>query len=88
MQIAAKNIAKKYRNLIRKKPYGKPPLRKVTFKNDDLPINDLSNIAALKPSKNAQIAAKKINEKYKNIRSKKKQSRIRYRFQNDRFSCS
>ena len=46
MQIAAKNIAKKYRNLIRKKPYGKPPLRKVTFKNDDLPINDLSNSRA------------------------------------------
>ena len=25
----------------------------------------------LKPNKNAQIAAKKINEKYKNLRSKK-----------------
>ena len=27
-------------------------------------------MAILKPSKNAQIAAKKITEKYKNIRSK------------------
>ena len=34
----------------------------------------LGNIAVMEPGKNAQIAAKKIAEKYKKLRSKKKQA--------------
>ena len=61
--IAAKNIVKKYRNLARKKPYRKRPARIFTEDNDkDVEdIIDLGDIATLKPSKNAQIAAKKIS---------------------------
>ena len=71
--IAAKNIVKKYRNLARKKPYRKRPAIIFTEDNNDVEdIIDLGDIATLKPSKNAQIAAKKISEKYKNIRNKKK----------------
>ena len=35
--------------------------------NDPKDIIDLRDIAKLKPTKNAQIAAKKISEKYKDI---------------------
>ena len=71
--IAAKNIVKKYRNLVRKKPYSKKPARSFTEDNNDVEdIIDLGDIATLKPSKNAQIAAKKISGKYKDIRNKKK----------------
>ena len=70
--IAAKNIVKKYRNLARIKPYRKRPARIFTEDNNDVEdIIDLGDIATLEPSKNAQIAAKKISEKYKNMRNKK-----------------
>ena len=39
--------------------------------NKDTSINNLNDIAKLKPGKSAQIAAKKISQKYKKIRSKK-----------------
>ena len=57
----------------RKKPYGKWPER-ITTENStaDEDIIDLGDIATLQPTKNAQIAAKKISEKYKNIRAKKR----------------
>ena len=72
VSIAAKNIVKKYRNLARKKPYGKRPSTVVVKDNNDPnDIIDLEDIAMLRPNKNAQIAAKKISEKYKNIRNKK-----------------
>ena len=35
-------------------------------------MNNLDTIAKLEPGKNAQIAAKKISEKYKKIRAKKR----------------
>ena len=57
----------------RKKPYGKWPER-ITTENStaDEDIIDLGDIATLQPTKNAQIAAKKISEKYKNIWAKKR----------------
>ena len=72
-QLAAKKIVKKYRNLATKKPpvtteFGN--LETIDY-NKDTSINDLNDIAKLKPGKSAQIAAKKISEKYKKIRSKK-----------------
>ena len=70
--IVAKNIVKKYRNLARKKPYSKRPARIFTEDNNDVEdIIDLGEIATLKPSKNAQIAGKKISEKYKEIHNRK-----------------
>ena len=57
----------------RKKPYGKWPERISTENSTaDEDIIDLGDIATLQPTKNAQIAAKKISEKYKNIRAKKR----------------
>ena len=57
--------------MARKKPYGKRPAKIFTEDNNDVEdIIDLDTMATLKPSKNAQIAAKKITEKYENIRSK------------------
>ena len=70
-QIAAKNIVKKYKNLARKKPYSRPlPKSTVDIINEEVSnnedtINDLDTIANLQPGRNVQIAAKKINEKYK-----------------------
>ena len=70
--MAAKNIVKKYRNLARKKPYGKRPSTVVAKENNDPnDIIDVEDIGMLRPNKNAQIAAKKISEIYKNIRNKK-----------------
>ena len=73
----AKNIVKKYRKLTRKNPYGRPLPRDAVdtvdneiSDNEDV-INDLDVIANLQPGRNAQIAAKKISEKYKKISSKK-----------------
>ena len=58
--------------MARKKPYGKRPARIFTEDNDVEDITDLGDIVTVRPSKNAQIAAKKISEKYKNIRNNKK----------------
>ena len=73
----AKNVVKKYRKLSGKKPYGRPPPRDAVdtvnneISDNEDTINDLDVIANLQPGRNAQIAAKKISEKYKKIRSKK-----------------
>ena len=64
-QLAAKNILKKYSNLVRKKPYCRPPpIATVDVNNEEVSdtedtINDLDAIAEVQPGKNAQIAAKK-----------------------------
>ena len=61
------NLATKIRrNKNIKKPYKKMIDDSSTDKNET--INFLDDIAVLEPGKNAQIAAKKINEKYKLIR--------------------
>ena len=70
--MAEERIVKIYRNLAKKKPYGKRPTRIFTEDNNDVEdIIDLDDIATLKPSKNAQIAAKTITEKYKDMHNKK-----------------
>ena len=82
-QITAKKIVKKYRNLARKKTYQRllPPsennfndftdLETVDY-NNDTSISDLNDIASgPKKNKNAQIAAKKIVQKYKKLAKKK-----------------
>ena len=77
-QIAGKNIVKKYKNLTRKR---KRPvqvdladLETVNY-NDDTSISDLNNIpfgfSAPKKTKSAQIAARKIVQKYKKLSKKK-----------------
>ena len=82
-QLVAKNIAKKYRNLVRKKPYKRPPAGVVErkTKNDDISdgedtLNTFDTIAELQPGKNAQIAAKNISEKYKKMREAKRRKNI------------
>ena len=51
----------------------KPYVRPKKDKNDGVEaIRILDDIAVLEPGKNAQIAAKKISEKYKKIRAKRK----------------
>ena len=56
----------------------KPYLRPKTDKNDgDETIKILDDIAALEPGKNAQIAAKKISEKHKEIREAKAKKRFK-----------
>ena len=71
--IVAKSIVKKNRNLARKKPYGKRLAKIFTEdnNNDIEDIIDLGDIPTLKPSKIAAIAAKKISEKYKDMRNKR-----------------
>ena len=70
-QLAAKNTVKKYSNLVKKKPYNRPPpIATVDVNNEEVSdtedtINDLDAIAKVQLGKNAQIAAKKISEKYK-----------------------
>ena len=55
----------------------KPYLRPKTDKNDgDETIKILDDIAVLQPGKNAQIAAKKISEKHKEIREAKTKKRF------------
>ena len=69
-QLAAEKIIKKYRNLARKKSYARPVPKTTEF--DDLEttdynkhasISNLNDIAKVKPSKSAQIAAKKVSER-------------------------
>ena len=56
----------------------KPYLRPKTDKNDgDETIKILDDIAVLEPGKNAQIAAKKISEKHKEIREAKAKKRFK-----------
>ena len=64
--------------MARKKPSGKRPAKIFTEDNNDVEdIIDLGTMATLKPSKNAQIAAKKITEKHKNMRSKNMLKKLR-----------
>ena len=56
----------------------KPYLRPKTDKKDgDETIKILDDIAVLEPGKNAQIAAKKISEKHKEIREAKAKKRFK-----------
>ena len=82
-QLVAKNIVGKYRNLARKKQYKRPPLfvDETEPHNDQISdredtINALEDIAVLQPGKNAQLAAKKISDKYKKIREAKRKKNI------------
>ena len=50
---------------IRKKSVTKPYLKQKKDKGDNETIEILENIAILEPGKNAQIAAEKINDKYR-----------------------
>ena len=75
-KITAKNILKKYRNLARKKSYKVPntsltePTNAEDVDRADT-IETLDDIARLQSGKSAQLAAKKLSEKYKkNERSK------------------
>ena len=68
------NLASKMKGKNVRKPY----LRPKTDKNDgDETIKILDNIAVLEPGKSAQIAAKKIGEKYKKIREAKAKKRFK-----------
>ena len=76
-KINAKNIAKKYRKMVRKTPYAVPQISLTETTNpEDIDrsktMEILDDIATLEPGKNAQIAAKKISERYKKIRETKK----------------
>ena len=69
-KITARNIVNKYRKMARKRPYNVPSIVLEEPSNTkDLDqvdtIEALNDIAALQPGKNAQLAAKKISEKYK-----------------------
>ena len=78
-QLTAKKTVKKYRNLARKKPYGRPPpLATVAVENEEVrdkgdTLNDLDAIAELQSDRNVQAAAKRISEKYKKMRKMKEQ---------------
>ena len=78
-QLEAKKTVKKYGNLTRKKPYGRPPtLATVAVENEEVrdkedTLNDLDTIAELQPDRNVQTAAKRISEKYKKMRKMKEQ---------------
>lgn len=63
------NLSSKIRTKSNRKPYQKP---KIDRDNTDETVKMLEDIAKLEPGKNAQIAAKKISEKYKLLRAKKK----------------
>ena len=82
LQIAAKKIVKKYRNLASEKPYQRPPqntsddpadLETIDY-NNDTSISDLDDIAAgSKRISGTPVAAKKIIKKYRNLAMKKAQ---------------
>ena len=62
------NLASKTRKSKKTKNWYKPTDKKDLLKTDDDladTINILDDIASLQPDKNAQIAAKKVSEKYK-----------------------
>ena len=68
--------------MARKTPYAVPQILTDEIKNpEDIErtetIEILDDIAALEPGKNAQIAAKKISEKYKKIREAKKRRKYK-----------
>ena len=72
-KITAKNVVNKYRKMERKGPYKVPDIvleepsntKEIDKTNA---IEALEDIASLQPGKNAQLATKKISEKYKKIR--------------------
>ena len=79
-QIATKKNVKKYRNLVKKKPYQTPPPNtfgdiadlETVDDNNDTSISDWNDIVfELKKNKNAQIVANKIVQKYKKLAKKK-----------------
>ena len=87
-KIPAKKIIKKYKNLARKKPYQRPSvivnddfddLEKVDY-NNHTNIIDLNN---LKRTKNAQVAARKILQKYKKMSKTKSFQKISKKPDND-----
>ena len=75
-KIAAKNIIKKYRNMARKTPYKvlnivlEEPSNAEDIDRVDT-IETLDDTATLQPGKKAQLAAKKISEKYNKMREAK-----------------
>ena len=76
-KITTKNIVNKYRKMARKHPYKVPDLGLEESSNTEEidkidTIETLQDISALQPGKNAQLTAKKINEKYKKIREANK----------------
>ena len=80
-KITAKNIIKKYRNLARKKPYKIPSISYAEPENTEEihrtdAVETSENIASLQPSKSAQLAAKKISEKYKKMREANRRKSI------------
>ena len=75
VSIATKNIVEKYNHLARKRPYGKRPSM-VKDNNNPKDIIDLVDIGKSKPNKNAQIAAKRISQRYRDIRNKKAKKQI------------
>ena len=76
-KITAKNVVNKYRKMERKDPYKVPDIvleepsntKEIDKTNA---IEALEDIASLQPGKNAQLATKKISEKYKKIREANK----------------
>ena len=76
-KITAKNIVNKYRKMARKQPYKVPNVVLEEPSNTDEldridTIETLDDIATLQPGKNAQLATKKISEKYKTMREANK----------------
>ena len=75
-KITAKNIIKKYRNMARKTPYKvlnivpEEPSNAEDIDRVDT-IETLDDTATLQPGKKAQLAAKKISEKYNKMREAK-----------------
>ena len=79
-KITTKKIVDKYRKQARKKPYtvASVVLEEATnaedFDNTDT-IETLEDITSLQPGKSAQLAATKVNEKYKKTREENKRKK-------------
>ena len=76
-KITAKNILNKYRKMARKRPYKVPDIVVEEPSNTEEidkvdKTETLEDIAPLQPGKSAQLAAKKISEKYKKIKEANK----------------
>ena len=76
-KITAKNILNKYRKMARKRPYKVPDIVLEEPSNTEEidkvdKTETLEDIAPLQPGKSAQLAAKKISEKYKKIKEANK----------------
>ena len=76
-KITAKNILNKYRKMTRKRPYKVPDIVVEEPSNTEEidkvdKTETLEDIPPLQPGKSAQLAAKKISEKYKKIKEANK----------------